>query len=400
MISVKKALELVLEQTRNFGVEQVSLLGSSGRVLAEPVLADRDFPPFDRVTMDGIAINYDSFRQGQQRYKIENIHAAGSPVITLGNHENCIEVMTGAVLPVNTDVVIPYEQCEISNGVATLNVEKINKYQNIHKAGSDAKEGVVLVDKYEKITPAVAAILASVGRSFVDVLRLPRVAICSTGEELVDIEQTPETHQVRRSNLYAIAAALVPLGIDVTIDHLPDEPGQMKTQVTQLMEHNDVMLFSGAVSKGKFDYLPQVLSDLGMQTVFHKVAQKPGKPLLFGTFSNGPVVFGFPGNPASTFACFHLFFVPWLRSALHSKTKELSAILKREIIFKPNLDYHLLVETSIEDGCIHALPVENTNSGDMVALVKAAGLITLPAERDIFYKDEVFIFTSFSNNYL
>ena len=400
MITVEEALKLVLAQTKDFGIEKLPLLHSIGRILAEPVLADRDFPPFNRVTMDGIAINYEQFAQGKRQYAIEGIHAAGSKAVTLADEANCIEVMTGAVLPANTDVVIPYEQCLISVGVAIVTAEKINKDQNIHKAGSDAREGVVLVEKYEKITPAVISILASVGRAFVEVLRLPKVAICSTGEELVDIEQVPEPHQIRRSNLYAIAAALIPLGIDVIMDHLPDQPEQMKLQVAQLMGRNDVILFSGAVSKGKFDYLPQVLADLGLQTVFHKVAQKPGKPLLFGIFNKGPVVFGFPGNPASTFVCFYIFFLPWLRASMHLKQQSLTAILQKEIFFKPNLDYHLLVQISIIDGCINALPVENTNSGDMVALVKAHGVITLPAEKQIFLKGEAFIFTSFSNNHL
>ncbi|HEX8460315.1 MAG TPA: hypothetical protein VF623_02750, partial [Segetibacter sp.] len=209
MISVAEALALVVDNNREFGIEKIDLLESTGRIIAQSVLADRDFPAFDRVTMDGIAISFDTFEQGQKSFRIEGIQPAGVAKTTLLNKNNCIEVMTGAVLPANTDVVIPYEQCEINESLATVTTNKITHFQNIHIQGSDAKAGDVLVEKFEKISPAIAGILASVGLAKVEVLRLPAIAICSTGEELVDIEQEPEPHQLRRSNIYALAAALI-----------------------------------------------------------------------------------------------------------------------------------------------------------------------------------------------
>jgi molybdopterin molybdotransferase len=400
MISVEEALELVLANKREFGREYVSLLHATGRILAQPVLADRDFPAFDRVTMDGIAINYNSYKHGQRTFVIENVQAAGARQLMLENISNCIEVMTGAVLPVNTDVVIPYEQCEIKDGMATVTTETITKFQNIHKQGSDAAAGIVLIRAYETITPAIAGILASVGLANVEVLRLPRIAIFSTGEELVDIEQEPEPHQIRRSNLYSLATTLVSKGIETTIDHLPDEPGVMKTSIESAKNSYDALLFSGAVSKGKYDYLPEVLSELGMKTVFHKVAQKPGKPFLFGTFSDGPVVFAFPGNPVSTFACFHLFFRPWLKVSLQQSLEKIELLLSKEIRFTPNLDYHILVQTVVSAGALVASLVSGTNSGDLVALAKADGLLTLPASKEFFKAGELYAFTSFSNNSL
>jgi len=398
MISVEEALELVLSNKKDFGTETINLLHSIGRILAQPVLADRDFPAFDRVTMDGIAISYNTFAQGQKSYTIEGIQPAGVKQTMLHNKAHCIEVMTGSVLPVNADVVIPYEQCEITNGIASLTTDKITCFQNIHNQGSDAKAGDVLIEKFEKITPAIAGILASVGLSDVEVLRLPALAICSTGEELVDIEQIPESHQVRKSNIYALATALISEGIQVTIDHLPDEPAQMKGQIKQLIATHDAILFSGAVSKGKFDYLPGVLSDLDMKLIFHKVAQKPGKPFLFGKFDNGPIVFGFPGNPVSTFACFYIFFYAWLKASLHQKSATGSAILDKDIRFTANLDYHVLVKTTFKNGVLYASPVSGTNSGDLVSIGKADGLITLPRNKELFKAGEVFRFIPFCRN--
>jgi len=390
MISVEEAGQLILAHTKDFGVEEVELLSSVGRTLAQPVVADRDFPPYDRVTMDGIAINSTTFNNGIRSFPIEKVEAAGSPQPSLDNLQNCIEVMTGAVLPKNTDAVIPYEQCDIQDGLATITTSGISSMQNVHVKGIDSGSGAVLVEKYSRVTPAMVGIMASVGLSKVAILKYPVIAICSSGDELVEITAQPEPHQVRRSNGYSLAAALLKEGITAKLYHLPDDKEAMTTAIGSLLEKADVLLFSGAVSKGKFDYLPEVLKQLGMKQIFHKVAQKPGKPFLFGTFENGPLVFGFPGNPVSTFVCYQKFFSPWLYSSLHIKENKCTARLAEEVSFKPALSYHLLVQVRTENATVNAYPVTGSNSGDLVTLTKADGLITLPADRDFFECGEIF----------
>lgn len=390
MIQVSEALRFVEAQARLFGSEIVPLLQSTDRVLAEDVFADRDFPPFHRVMMDGIAIRSARFKSGERSFQISGIQAAGAPQQTLSNEASCMEVMTGAVLPENTDAVIPYEECIIESGVATVQSTAVKPLQHVHLAGSDSKNGTVLLERYHRITPAAIGILASVGKTEVAVLTLPKVAICSTGDELVEINASPLPHQIRRSNNYMLAAALSAEGITGDQHHLPDEKVQIRTTLRDLLPLYDVILFSGAVSKGKYDFLPEVLNDLGMKTIFHRIAQKPGKPMLFGRFDSGCLVFGFPGNPASTLVCYSFYFENWLGKSLHQLPKTMHARLSEKVEFNPALTYHLLVTIHEEKAVLIATPCPAANSGDMIGLQKANAILSLPPERNSFEAGEVF----------
>lgn len=390
MITVEQAYQHILNSKKDFGEETVPLLQSMGRVLAQPVVADADFPAFNRVTMDGIAITSTAFAAGQRTFSIEQMQAAGQPQTTLEQENGCIEIMTGAVLPNGTDAVVPYEQCEIINGKAEVKAASVVHWQNTHLQGADSKKDDELLGAATKITPAIIGILASVGMEKVSVKKMPSIAICSTGDELISINEIPEPHQVRRSNVYTLAAALWQQGITASLHHLPDEPEQMKQQLQPILQEHTAVLFSGAVSMGKKDFLPLVLQQLGMQTIFHKVAQKPGKPLLFGQFADGPVIFGFPGNPVSTLVCYHVFFRKWLAASLGLQQAAQTARLAEDFTFQPKLSFHLPVEIRNEGGILWANPGFGTNSGDAVTLSKAMAIITLPAEQTTFKKGEEF----------
>ena len=397
MISLREALEQVRTNKRNFGTEYLYFTEAQGRILAEDVYADRDFPPFDRVAMDGIAINFSAFEQGIVSFKIENIQAAGEPRKVLQAKANCMEVMTGAILPGNTDTVIPYEEFRIENGHALIEAEsgKLKKYRNVHQQGTDSRQGSVLLKKGLKIKSAHIGILASAGIQEVPVLKAPSVAICSTGDELVDVDKKPELHQLRKSNVYMLLAALRKQGISADLFHFKDDKSTLLEGIGDLRKKYDVLLFSGAVSRGKFDYLPEVLDALGLTTIFHRVAQKPGKPVLFGAFENGPFVFGFPGNPVSTFVCYHLFFLEWLNSSYGSENRAVPVRLNSQVVFKPQLSYHLLVSVASGDSVGEASPVIGSGSGDLPGLAYADGFITLPAEREVFDEGELFNFKEF-----
>jgi molybdopterin molybdotransferase len=389
MTTVNEALAQITAYARDFGIEEVPLLQSTKRILAANITADRDFPPYHRVTMDGIAINSKTFEAGKRDFYIEAIQAAGAPLQTLKEEHNCIEVMTGAVLPDGTNAVIPYEECIITDGIASVQSASIKQYQNIHLQGNDSKAGTVLISQNTSITAAHIGIMATVGLAKVPVYKLPAVAICSTGDELVDIEETPLPHQIRKSNSYMLAAALQEEGITAMLYHLKDEKESMQEQLTSILKECDVILLSGAVSRGKFDYLPEVLSIMGMQTVFHRVAQRPGKPFLFGALPNDKLVFGFPGNPVSTFVCYHVYCKQWLHTSLHSTTKKVTARLAKPVSFLPKLAFHVLVTLEYKEGTLYATPVIGANSGDLPSLVDADGIITLPAEKDNFEEGEV-----------
>ena len=394
MISVKQALETVLNSSQDFGVEEIPFLKSVGRILKEKIVADRDFPPFHRVSMDGIAIDFKEFssrlRSNRQlTFKIEGIQAAGSKQITLQNSENCIEVMTGAVLPNNANTVIRYEDVTIENGIATINIDEINDAQNVHQKGKDGQVGDVLIEENKIISAAEIGILATVGKSFVKVAKQPKVMIVSTGDELVGVDEIPLAHQIRRSNVFTLVSLLERLNIQTVTAHITDDKPVLKSKIEQYLQEYDVLLFSGAVSKGKYDFLPEVFDELGVEKLFHTVAQRPGKPFFYGK-TNNCNVFGFPGNPISTFVNCLAYFYPWYNKSVGIETKNETAILAEDVSFKPNLDYFLQVKLENKFGHVVAFPILGNGSGDLASLVKTDAFIQLPSDKTEFKKGEVF----------
>ncbi|WP_343330933.1 molybdopterin molybdotransferase MoeA [Polaribacter staleyi] len=389
MISVEKALETVLNSNRYFGLEEVPFIKSVGRILKEDILADRDFPPFNRVSMDGIAIDYTSFKNGQRAFKIEGIQAAGSEQISLNNSENCIEVMTGTVLPNNANTVIRYEDVTITNGVATITVDAINDAQNVHAKGKDGKIGDLLIEQNTKISAAEIGVLATVGKSFVKVAKQPKVMIVSTGDELVGVDEIPLAHQIRRSNVFTLVSLLERLNIPSETAHITDDKPVLKSKIENYLQEYDVLLFSGAVSKGKYDFLPEVFDELGVEKLFHKITQRPGKPFFYGK-TDECNAFGFPGNPISTFVNCLAYFYPWYYKSIGLEVEQEMAILSDDVIFKPNLTYFLQVKLNSVLGDLIATPITGNGSGDLASLVKTDAFIQLPNDKVEFKKGEVY----------
>jgi molybdopterin molybdotransferase len=389
MIAVQDALQMILNSTQDFGVEEIPFIRSVGRVLKEDIVADRDFPPFNRVSMDGIAIDYSAFQNKQRSFNIEGIQAAGSEQISLENSVNCIEVMTGSVLPKNTNAVIRYEDVAIKNGIATLDVASIDENQNIHQQGKDGKRGDLLIKKNTKISAAEIGVLATVGKAIVKVAKQPKVMIISTGDELVGVAEIPLAHQIRRSNVFTLVSLLEQLNILSETAHITDDKPILKSKIERYLQQYDVLLFSGAVSKGKYDFLPEVFEELGVEKLFHKVAQRPGKPFWFGR-TNTCNIFAFPGNPISTFVNCLAYFYPWFYTSTAIEINEETAILGKNVSFKPNLVYFLQVKLENKFGHLVAFPITGNGSGDLASLVNADGFIQLPNDKTEFKKGEVF----------
>lgn len=403
LIKVKEALEIVLNNSENFGIEEVDFLNSSGRVLKESIFADRDFPPFDRVSMDGIAIASEAFNNGQRIFKIEGIQAAGSPQLTLKNPSNCLESMTGAVLPKNTDVVIQYELLTIENGIAKVNLDAVKSFQNIHLKGTDKKQGDLLIKENTLISPAEIGIFATVGKTKVKVAKQPKVIVVSTGNELVEVGENPAEHQIRRSNVFTLVSLLEKLKIKAETLHILDDKEVLLTKIESLLANYDVLIFSGAVSKGKFDFIPEVLDELGVKKLFHEVKQRPGKPFWFGKKNHDniletkvavrsrSIVFAFPGNPVSTFVNCVKYFYPWHYKSvgLNFENKH-QAILSEDFYFKPELTYFLQVKLSQAEGKLWATPISGKGSGDLANLADADAFLELPDNRSNFTKGAIF----------
>lgn len=404
MISSQQALDIIINNTQSLGVEQVPFLEAVGRILKEDIVADRDFPPFNRVSMDGIAIKFSAFQKGKRSFTIEEIQAAGSPQLTLQNSENCLEVMTGAMLPENVDTVIRYEDITIENGIATINIENINANQNVHAKGKDRQQNDVLISENTLITAAEVGVLATVGKATVKVAKQPKVVIISTGDELVGVNENPLPHQIRRSNVFTLVSLLERLNIKAETLHIVDDKPLLKQKIADCLQKFDVLLFSGAVSKGKFDFLPEVLEELGVEKLFHKVAQRPGKPFWFGRKASfgmseqdaniidnkEKTIFAFPGNPVSTFVGCLKYFYPWYFASAEVDYSLQTAELTENFEFKPALTYFLQVKVSHKNGKILATPVVGNGSGDLANLVEADAFLELPADETQFKKGQVF----------
>ena len=392
MISSNEALKVVLANARNFGVEKVGIHESLGRILAEDIIADRDFPPFNRVMMDGIAVKYRDVENGLTEFIVEGTQYAGMSQLTCLEPGKCMEVMTGAMLPDGLDSVIKFEDLRSEQGQKVeIFPEKVKKGQHVHDRGMDRKKGEMIVKAGVMIGPAEIAVLSTVGSVDVQVIRQPAIAIVTTGDELVDVSSIPEPHQIRSSNSIAVNAALIKRGyVKTSMHHINDEPEVMERKMNTLLHENDMIILSGGVSRGKKDFVPDILNRAGVQKEFHKVAQRPGKPFWFGQ-KGEKVVFALPGNPVSTFMCFHKYVVPWLEVSAGISVKKEYAILDEDFDFEPDLTYFLQVKLyQGDDGAWMARPVPGQGSGDLANLVDASAFLELPSNQSHFSKGEKF----------
>lgn len=389
LITVKEASKKINDRLGNWGTEELPLTHANGRILAENLNADRDFPPFDRVTMDGIAINFESFEKGQSRFPVVHMQAAGAPQTTLQDPTTAIEVMTGAIIPEGTNTVVKYEDTRQVNDELFISGE-IRKGMNIHFKGEDRKEGAPLLHKGTVLDAPAIAVAATIGKSEVKVMSLPKTVVISTGDELVEVDQTPLPHQIRRSNLFAIHSALQSVGIQATLQHIPDDPVQVTEALKKIDNQFDLVIISGGVSKGKKDFFPSKLSEIGVVPAFDRVAQRPGKPFWFG-WSERTTWFNLPGNPVPTYLCTLRYVLPWIKQSLGLPGgTPWQAILSEDVRFEKSLQFFLQVKIALEKGQLVAYPIPGNGSGDFVNLVNTTGFLELPMEKQLFKAGEAF----------
>ncbi len=318
MISVREALDCVLRQLPRVPAEQVALTDAGGRVLAEAVLAGRDVPPFRNSAMDGFAVRSADIAaaapERPARLRIlETVAAGGVPVHAVAPG-TATRIMTGALVPDGADTVVRVEDTTETAAEVAINVAPAPG-ANVRQAGEDVRTGALVLSPGRTLRPADIGVLASVGLAMVRVTCRPRVAILTTGDELVDLGQPLAPGQIANSNAYALAAAVAETGAEpVVLGIVRDQPELIRAAFEQAFRC-DMVLSTGGVSVGNFDFVRRILAELGYVERFWKVAQKPGKPLTFGLRAETPV-FGLPGNPVSTLVCFYLYVVPALRAMM------------------------------------------------------------------------------------
>ena len=383
MLTTAEARDAILAAIPACSVESVPVEQATGRVLRQSVKAERDQPPFDRVMMDGIAISFGDFDSGMRQFQIQAMQAAGDPALTLQTGK-AIEIMTGASLPDSADCIVPVERITETDGFAEIEADyTAEQRQFIHARGSDHTKNTELLTPGTRVSPMDIAVITSCGLGNVDVSKKPTIRVISTGNELVAAGEAIEAHQIRMSNGPAMIALLQQHGFDdCEHDHLVDDPTLLKKRIAAHLDAADTLVLSGGVSMGKADYLPRVFDELGVDVVFHKISQRPGRPMWFGIGPRKQAVFALPGNPVSTLVCCRQYVIPALNAAagLREQAPEFAS-LAQDVTFKPKLTYFLPVKLiSSIGGPLRAMPVHTNTSGDFAALSGTDGYVEL--ERD------------------
>ena len=390
MLTPAEADLLIEQHLQCLPVESLPLAQCAGAVLRENIYAERDQPPYDRVAMDGIALDSQTVGAGARAFRIQATEAAGDAPLTLSAPAHCIEVMTGAVLPGGCDSVVPVEQLAIAHGQAELAANvRVTPWQNVHRRGSDTRQGTLLLSAGRRLRAPEIAIAASAGMARIRVSSQPMLAVISTGNELVEPGQPVLAHQVRRSNAYAIVSALREHGFQrVADDHIRDDVEELRKRLRFHLETHDVLVLSGGVSMGRYDLVPRVLEELGVRAVFHKVAQRPGKPLWFGVAASGAAVFGLPGNPVSTLVCLARYVLPALRASLgQSRPPTPRMALAAPLTVTPPLTHFVPVRLEQDDwGRDWAVPAPTNGSGDFTGLAGTDGFVELPPGPNTYAK--------------
>ena len=381
LITPDAAEALTLTHLPALGTEEISLEEAHGRVLASELRADRPLPPYDRVMMDGICFrkaDLDEFSS----LTIAGDHAAGAPAPDPLAPGHCWEVMTGACLPSDCDTVLPYEQITRQGSNVSFSREAAVQGRFIHEESSDHAPDDILVPSNSLIDSRIAAVAATVGATTLKVLQRPRVALFTTGDEVVEPATSPAPHQVRQSNAASLRAALAVLGTElIHHQHLPDNPDATTSAVREHLD-SDLLLLCGGISKGKYDFVRPVMESLLGAPAFHGVAQRPGKPLAF--WPGPPPVFALPGNPMSVQITFHRYVRPFLETLQNLRPVIRTVSLASEVRSDSPFACSLPVNLRQDGATLLADPAPLSNSGDFASAIESDGFIELPADHKVF----------------
>ena len=388
MITYKESISIIEANCYQLKAETVHLNQAFGKILMEDLIADRDFPPFDRVMMDGIALSWNDWQSGIRLYTKESEQFAGQAQIERIGEFTCVETATGAMLPKGCDIVIPYEWLIQKGEQFRVSEQKpVTQWMNIHRQGNDRQKGALLAKAGSRIDMPLMTSLASVGQSEVDVAAIPKIAVVSTGDELVPVDQTPLSHQIRRSNDVTVRVLLEGIPVDIHQEHLIDEAATISNWLEGALYEHDALIFSGGVSMGKRDLLPKLLQEHGVTQLFHKVKQRPGKPLWFGR-NDKVTVFGLPGNPVSTAMNAALYVRDIYLKNIHQPSNQKVA-LEAPIEFTPSMTFFCPVKVDNKEGRLTAASLKTKGSGDYAGLIGTNGFVVLADTESTFEKGSI-----------
>lgn len=389
MIPIGEAQQKVLEEIPILGRERIHILEALGRVLAQEVAAIRDVPSANNSAMDGYACRHEDIAGAEasnpKRLKLIGDSPAGKPYLEPVGPVETVRIMTGGLIPPGADTVIMLEDTD-RDGDQVICHKDPGAGAHVRPRGEDVRAGEVVLPSGTIVRPPEVGMLATLGHAYVQVHQRPLVAILSTGDELVDLDEPFTDGKVVCSNSYSLAAQVADCGgIPLSLGIATDNEGDQRARISEGLRA-DVILTSGGVSVGKYDLVKDTLTQLGMRVKFWKVAMKPGKPLVFGTIGNKPV-FGLPGNPTSAMISFEQFVRPALLKMMgHTNLYRplVNAVLAQDIKISPGRLHLIRCKLFDKDGTMMAVATGTQSSGALRSMVLADGLLVLPSERSPF----------------
>jgi molybdopterin molybdotransferase len=387
MILVEEALHLILEKIPRLGTERLPILQARGRVLAEDILCSRNIPPWDNSAMDGYAVRWEDIQEAsREKPALLQVLAdlpAGQVFKGRGGPREAVRIMTGAPLPAGFDTVVQVEDTEKDGDRVKILVPP-GKGKNIRFSGEDVKAGEKIMEAGDPLRPAHLGMLASLQRSMVSVYQCPRVAILSTGDELLEMDEPWEDGKIVNSNSYSLASLVSECGgIPLQLGIARDRREELAAKIQQGLVA-DLLVTSGGVSVGDYDLVKNMLDELGRMN-FWKVAMRPGQPLAFGRIAGKPL-FGLPGNPVSSMVSFEQFVRPSILKMSGHKNlfrPALLAILREDIPKKAGWVHFIRCRLVCEKGKVYATTTGEQGSGLLSSMVKAQGLVVLPREQTL-----------------
>lgn len=388
MISYPEARRIVAEtaaacfQASPRPRERALIDAAKGRVLAEPLAADRDAPPFDRSTRDGFAVRAADVASVPATLRLVGEIRAGAEFTGQVGSGECVQIMTGAAVPPGADAVVMIEHTGASAGMVEIH-RSVKQGANVVARGREAKAGAQVLSAGQRLGVAEISIAAQFGYAVLPVFAAPRVGILSTGDEIVRVEANPGPFQIRNSNVFSLSSHIKAAGgAPEPLENVPDERGALRERIEQGLMF-DALVLSGGVSMGKYDLVEEVLRELGAEIRFDSVAIRPGKPAVFGVCRGKPVL-GLPGNPVSTMVTFELFGVPMVDALSGAHPRPLALLKARSrhaISLKAPLTHFLPAKLSWDGGDAHVVELSWQGSGDVAALAQADCFLVVPESR-------------------
>lgn len=386
MISSDNALEAILKNTRLLKKEVVNLYYATGYTIAEDIYSNIDFPPFDQAAMDGYALKFEDYKI-ENSFKINGEVQAGVVFNETVRKNEAIRIFTGAPVPSGVDTVVMQEKTTFSNGILKINDENLKKGSNIRPQGSQTRQNQLVLKSGSNIRPGVAGFIAGLGINKVKIYKKPNVCIISTGKELTKTGKKLKNGKIFESNSYSLYAALCELNIsEINIFTVDDKPKEIEKCINENLKNCDLMILTGGVSVGDYDFVVESLKNCRVKKIFHKVKQKPGKPLYFGKIRN-TLVFGLPGNPSAVLTCFYIYILPAILKMTGKKniTNYDNMILQNDFNKRSELTYFL--KGKIDNKGVLAL--HSQESYQMNSYAEADCIIKLKEEKTYYKKGEI-----------